>query len=373
MKLLFNSMLLLSVATMSDGQQHHQQQQQQQQQFLLQENKQRGNLRGLEQIENCGADGSCSDESFCDSSNNICVQCWGGRDTYYDNPGYCERKFIDVDCHIECWRTQDTVPKILQCYTDCPVPPQVAECIAGCFPPTFVPIEPVLLLAAGKFAILTKTGVTTTGVTSVTGDIGSSPIAISSNTGFSMALDSGSGGAFSTSNLVDGEMYGADHAVPTPSMLTGAVGAMELAYTTAAGRVGPDFTELGGGNIEGKTLEPGLYKWGTGVGITSSLVFNGPEDAVWILQVAGDVTIGTGAQMILQGGAKANNIFWQVAGQTTFGTGTENKGIFLCKTAIVFTTGSSLIGAALAQTAVTLDAATIVKNSVCDTGASYSC
>ena len=39
------------------------------------------------------------------------------------------------------------------------------------------------------------------------------------------------------------------------------------------------------------------------------------------------------------------------------------EGIILCATSIVFQAGSSLIGAALAQTAVTLDAATIVKPS----------
>jgi len=244
-------------------------------------------------------------------------------------------------------------------YTDAPtVTPSTSDA------PTVDPIEPVLLLEAGKFAILTKTGVTTTGVTSVKGDIGSSPIAIASNTGFGMIQDPT--GAFETSTLVDGNMYGANHAVPTPNMLTVAVLAMETAYTNAAGRTDPDYTELGSGAIDGFTLEQGLYKWGTGVGITSSLTFDGPANAVWILQVAGGVTIGNGAVMTVTGGAKAENIFWQVAGQTTFGTTTQNKGVFLCKTAIVFNTGSSLTGAALAQTAVTLDAVTIVKESFCD-------
>ena len=63
----------------------------------------------------------------------------------------------------------------------------------------------------------------------------------------------------------------------------------------------------------------------------------------------------------LVGGAKAENIFWQTAGVTTLKTTSEMKGIILCATSIVFETGSSLVGAALAQTAVTLDAATIVK------------
>ncbi|OEU07782.1 hypothetical protein FRACYDRAFT_161630, partial [Fragilariopsis cylindrus CCMP1102] len=217
----------------------------------------------------------------------------------------------------------------------------------------------IQLWTAGKFAILTKAGVTTTGSTQVTGDIGTSPIAAASLTGFDLILDSST--EFSTSTYVtDGELYAADYTLPTPTMLTVAIRHMEKAYTNAAGLSNPDYTELGAGLINGLILEPGLYKWGTVVYIANSLTFDGPADAVWILQVAEDVIIGTGATITLSGGAKAENIYWQVAGQTTFGTDSHVEGVFLCKTAIVFETGSSLNGAALAQTAVTLDAATIV-------------
>jgi len=225
--------------------------------------------------------------------------------------------------------------------------------------------KPVKLLTAGKFAILTKTGVTTTGSTQVTGDIGASPVAASYFTGFDMTRDSS--GEFSTSTIVtDGELYAADYTPPTPNMLTVAVRHMQKAYNNAAGRSDPDFTEVGAGLINGLTLEQGLYKWGTSLSITNSLTFDGPADAVWILQVAGEVIIDSGAMITLSGGAKAENIFWQVAGKTTFGTTSHVEGVFLCKTKIVFQTGSSLNGAALAQTAVTLDAATVVKKSVSD-------
>merc|ERR1712166_232189 len=121
----------------------------------------------------------------------------------------------------------------------------------------------------------------------------------------------------------------------------------------------------GAGIIEGKTLAPGLYKWGSNVGFTSSLTFDGadgagaPADKVWILQMTGDLIVGAGAIVTLANGAKAENIFWQVAGSTTLHTTAEMKGTILCATAIDFQTGSSLNGRALAQTAVTLDAATI--------------
>ena len=59
--------------------------------------------------------------------------------------------------------------------------------------------------------------------------------------------------------------FAADYAVPTPSNLTVAVANMQSAYTDAAGRPLPDFNELASGNIGGKTLVPGLYKWTTTV------------------------------------------------------------------------------------------------------------
>lgn len=220
------------------------------------------------------------------------------------------------------------------------------------------------LQTAGNFTILTKSGVTTTSSstpTSVTGDIGTSPITAAALTGFDLIADSSN--TFSTSTLVTGSIYAPDYASPTPSMLTVAVQDMEAAYVDAAGRPEPDYTELGAGDIEGLTLEGGLYKWGTGIGFVSSLTFNGTATDIWILQIAGDVIVGSGARVYLTGGAKAENIFWQIAGGAVLGTTSHVEGVFLCKTAITFKTGSSMNGAALAQTAVTMDTATIVKES----------
>ena len=223
--------------------------------------------------------------------------------------------------------------------------------------------DPVGLGSAGGFAILTKTGVTTTGVTSVSGgDMGTSPIAAEAITGFSLIMDANNG--FSTSDLVtgDGKVYAASYTHATQTMMNTAIGDMQAAYTDAAGRVSDDSVlDLKAGIIEGETLTPGLYKWGSNVGFTSSLTFHGGADEVWILQMTGDLIVGSGAKVILSGGAKAENIFWQVAGSTTLHTTAHMEGTILCATEIVFQTGSSLNGKALAQTAVTLDQATIVK------------
>nr|AAZ76249.1 IBP-10 [Navicula glaciei] len=143
--------------------------------------------------------------------------------------------------------------------------------------------------------------------------------------------------------------------------MTTAISDMSTAFTDAAGRSDPDFLELGAGSIEGETLVAGLYKWGTDVSFTSSLVFDGSATDVWILQVAKDFIVGNGAQMYLTGTAKAENIFIQVSGAVNIGTTAHVEGNILSATAIALQTGSSLNGKALSQTAITLDSVTIVS------------
>ena len=215
---------------------------------------------------------------------------------------------------------------------------------------------PVDLGAAGNFVILSKAGISTTGTTKITGDIGVSPIAATAITGFGLVLDTS--GAFSRSTLVTGKVYAADYVVPTPSKLTAAVGAMETAYRSAAGQTAT-VTELGAGNIGGLTLAPGVYKWGTGVTIPTDVTLAGGKDDVWIFQIAGTLNVSSAKKVILSSGAQAKNIFWQVAGATTLGTNSTFNGTILAKTNIALQTGAVLNGRALAQTAVTLDANTV--------------
>ncbi|MDP3184899.1 MAG: ice-binding family protein [Anaerolineales bacterium] len=221
--------------------------------------------------------------------------------------------------------------------------------------PAMAAQAPVDLGSAGSFVILTKSGITTTGTTSIVGDIGVSPIAATAITGFGLILDAS--GQFSTSDpssLVTGRVYAADYAVPTPAKMTTAVLDMEAAYTDAAGRTLPDATELGAGNIGGLTLVPGLYKWSSCVTIPTDVTLSGGPDDVWIFQIAGTLDISSATKVILSGGAQAKNIFWAVAGVVAFGTTSEFNGNILAKTNITMTNGATLNGRALAQTAVTL-------------------
>lgn len=222
---------------------------------------------------------------------------------------------------------------------------------------TTTSLAPVNLGAAGNYLILAKTAINNSSTSALTGDLGLSPAATTYITG--LALTNATG--FATSSQVTGKIYAADMADPTPIDLTTAVNNMTTAYNDAAGRPSPDFSELGTGNIGGRTLTPGLYKWTNTVSIPSSITISGNATDVWIFQIAGNLSVSSAVNVTLTGGALAKNIFWQVAGQATFGTTSRMEGVILSMTGITFQTGAALNGRALAQTAVILDANTLVK------------
>jgi hypothetical protein len=217
--------------------------------------------------------------------------------------------------------------------------------------------SPIALGTSGDYVIVAKTAINNTSTSAITGDLGLSPAATSYITG--LALTDATG--FATSSQVTGKVYAADMADPTPANLTTTVSNMITAYNDAAGRTTPDFLELGTGNIGGKTLTPGLYKWTSNVTVPSSIVISGGANDVWIFQISGTLAASSAVNVTLTGGAQAKNIFWQVAGQVTLGTTSHFEGIILSMTGITLQTGASLNGQALAQTAVILDSNVVTK------------
>lgn len=218
------------------------------------------------------------------------------------------------------------------------------------------PGVPVDLGTAEDYVILAKTAISTTPNSAITGDVGLSPAAASYITGFSLIADPTN--VYSTSTQVVGKVYAADYEPPTPSKLTTAVGDMELAFTDAAARA-PDVIELGAGDIGGMTLPAGVYKWSSSLLIPSDLTLDGTANDVWIFQIASDLTLGSGTEVALTGGAQPRNVFWQVSGLVDLGPTAHLEGVVLTQTSITLKGGASLTGRLLAQTAVVLGGSTI--------------
>jgi len=211
---------------------------------------------------------------------------------------------------------------------------------------------------AQSFVILGESGVSTTSGSVVTGDIGVSPSVATYVTGFGLIMDST--GTFATSSLVTGKIYAADYTSPTPTTLTTAIADMRLAYANASGRAA-NYNELYSGDLSEKTLTAGVYKFGNSVLINKDLTLSGSSTDVWIFQIAGGLTMASDIQITLKGGAQVKNIIWQVADTVAIGSGSSFSGIILAMTDISMGTNSSIHGRLFAQTAVNLDATTVVK------------
>jgi hypothetical protein len=228
--------------------------------------------------------------------------------------------------------------------------------------------ERVELNSAANYAILAEKGISTVPSSDITGDIAVYPITVAAITGFGLIMDSS--GTFSRSHPQlkgDSKAFGPDYTSPTPSNLLQAVLDMQGAYNDAASRTvslpPASYQDLKGGLIGGETLKAGVYKFGSNVLITDHVTFDAEDnaDAVFIIQITGSVIQDAGKNVILQGGAQAQNIYWQVAGHVEVGAGAHMQGVLLIKTLVAMVTGSSLNGRILAQTAVTLDSTRIVE------------
>jgi hypothetical protein len=159
---------------------------------------------------------------------------------------------------------------------------------------------------------------------------------------------------------VTGKVYASDYDSPTPANLTTAISDLQTALTDAAGRA-PDSSEQGAGSIGGMTLAPAVYKWSTDLLIPSDVTLAGGPNDVWIFQVAGDLKMESGVAIVLAGGALPKNIFWQVSGAVDLETTAHFEGVAICQTAIILKTGATANSRLLAETAVVLDANTVVQ------------
>jgi Ice-binding-like/Secretion system C-terminal sorting domain len=181
---------------------------------------------------------------------------------------------------------------------------------------------------AANFVLFTTTGaVGSTGISNITGNVGSGNGAI---TGF--------GG-------LNGSIYNAD-AVTTQASTDLMVAYNQLNSDVPTFFPGP---VLGNGQI----LTPGVYSLPAAASLNTDLYLDaqGDPNAVFIFQIGGAFTTAASSQVILINGAVADNIFWKVEGAVPMAAGTIMRGTIIAdNAAISMGVGGILEGRALSTT-----------------------
>ncbi len=197
----------------------------------------------------------------------------------------------------------------------------------------------VNLRSDANFVVLASTTITNSGHTVLCGDLGLSP---------------GTSVVGAPVMSCGGVKHVTDTAAST------AQSDLTLAYNDAAGRTTP---ALVAGNLGGQTLYPGLYKSTGGLAVSSgdlTLDAQGNPNSVFIFQIASTLITSSGRRVVLAGGAKAANVFWQVGSYCALGTTSSFKGTIMAHNQITLNTGAQLEGRALSQ----IDEVTLLSNNI---------
>lgn len=214
-------------------------------------------------------------------------------------------------------------------------------------------VRPVMLRSAGDFVVLAKTGVTVGDSATIHGKIGLNALA-TSFVGFAQVMDQSGTFSRAASPLIPGNLYAQDYADDTPAYLATAIDDLAAAYEDAAGR--EDWTDLGSGELGGRTLAPGVYRWGAAVAITTDLILDGDPADTYIFQIGGALTMAASVQVALPNGALPQNIVWRTAGAVALGASGVLPGIVLSDAAITLGASTRVNGRLYASTIETLAA-----------------
>lgn len=206
--------------------------------------------------------------------------------------------------------------------------------------------------SAASFAVLAASAVTTTGVTTINGDIGVSPAAAFTVTG--------------TLNHT-GTVHTAD-SVALQARIDATNGANALAaLEPTANLTGFDLGLVG-------ILSPGVYRFDSSAQLTGVLTldYGSNPGGAFIFQIGSTLTTASGASVVTLNGGTGSGLYFNVGSAATLGSGTAFAGNILAQSAVTLDPGASILcGRAIALTA----AVTMISNSIsneCSGGGSFS-
>jgi ketosteroid isomerase-like protein len=206
----------------------------------------------------------------------------------------------------------------------------------------------ISLGSAGNFAVMATSAISSTG-----------PVVINGNVGLAPGTSQG---------IPPAQVNGTIHV--NDSVVMQAQADLLAAYNDATSR--STNAQVLPGNMGGLTFTPGLYVNSTSVMIAGApgpgnnvtLDAQGDPNAVFIFKMGSTLTTGVSSQVILAGGAKASNIFWQVGTSATLGVTSIFYGDVLAATSITINTGAAVTGSMFSGAAGGTGSATVNASTV---------
>jgi hypothetical protein len=201
----------------------------------------------------------------------------------------------------------------------------VDAAVAGITPTT---LSQTLFGPYASFASLAGAGITNTGNSVITGDIGTSTSTI---TGFPPGIVSG-----------------AQHTADSTTTAAQTQNAFATAYLTAQA---PGTTVSG--DLGGTTLVPGVYHSTSTLGITGTVTLDagGNPNAQFIIQMGTALTTAASSVVLLVNGASAQNVAWLCGSAATLGATSTFNGNIVANTGISLGSGATVHGRLWSKTA----------------------
>ncbi|MCW2549379.1 MAG: hypothetical protein JWN96_3839, partial [Mycobacterium sp.] len=184
-------------------------------------------------------------------------------------------------------------------------------------------------------------GVSSSGATALSGDLGSSP------SGSIVGFPPGTAG---------GTIHGGDSAAES------AQSGLVTAYNDAVGRTPSDSFA---GEIGGLTFHDGVHYSAAAISLTGTVTLDGRGDpnATFIFQVNAAMATAASSHVTLINGAQASHVFWQVSGAFGAGASATFVGTVMSAGAITLGAGTTLEGRALSYGLVTLSTNVVTTTS----------